>query len=169
MSIWFNVGPDTPSRSTGQHATTTTTAAAAPGRKPSNQPCWDYCLDYRTAGLTPDNWFARNAGMVEIETDSAVDLDDEAREAARQKRKLTGPRPKSGTGARCWRSTSSAMPQWVCVGSSSKSSWPAKTPPKGAAIFVANCLARDSYLLTTHNGVPGWFFRSEIHAARMPP
>jgi hypothetical protein len=30
MSIWFNVGPDTPSRSTGQHATTTTTAAAAP-------------------------------------------------------------------------------------------------------------------------------------------
>jgi hypothetical protein len=40
MSIWFNVGPDTPSRSTGQHATTTTTAAAAPGGKPSNQPCW---------------------------------------------------------------------------------------------------------------------------------
>jgi len=28
-----------------------------------------------------------------------------------------------------------------------------KTPPKGAAIFVANCLARDSYLLTTHNGL----------------
>jgi len=44
-----------------------------------------FCLDYRTAGLTPDNWFARNAGMVEIETDSAVDLDDEEREAARQK------------------------------------------------------------------------------------
>jgi ParB family transcriptional regulator, chromosome partitioning protein len=28
-----------------------------------------------------------------------------------------------------------------------------KTPPKGAAIFVANCLARDGYLLTTHNGL----------------
>ena len=44
-----------------------------------------YCVDYRAAGLTPDNWFARNAGMVEIETDPAGDLDDEAREAARQK------------------------------------------------------------------------------------
>ena len=28
-----------------------------------------------------------------------------------------------------------------------------KTAPKGAAIFIANCLARDSYLLTTHNGL----------------
>src|ERR1700722_20331735 len=28
-----------------------------------------------------------------------------------------------------------------------------KTAPKGAAIFIANCLARDSYLLTNHNGM----------------
>ena len=28
-----------------------------------------------------------------------------------------------------------------------------KTPPKGAAIFVAASLARDSYLLTGHNGL----------------
>ena len=28
-----------------------------------------------------------------------------------------------------------------------------KTPAKGAAIFVADCLARDSYLLTSHNGL----------------
>jgi ParB family chromosome partitioning protein len=28
-----------------------------------------------------------------------------------------------------------------------------KTPPKGAAMFVARCLARDSYLLTNHNGL----------------
>ncbi|MDP7739493.1 hypothetical protein [Mycobacterium paragordonae] len=26
-----------------------------------------------------------------------------------------------------------------------------KTAPKGAALFVADCLARDSYLLTNHN------------------
>jgi ParB family transcriptional regulator, chromosome partitioning protein len=26
-----------------------------------------------------------------------------------------------------------------------------KTPPKGAATFIADCLARDSYLLTNHN------------------
>jgi ParB family chromosome partitioning protein len=37
------------------------------------------------AGLTPDKWFARNAGMVDIDTDATVSLDDEAREAARQK------------------------------------------------------------------------------------
>jgi ParB family transcriptional regulator, chromosome partitioning protein len=28
-----------------------------------------------------------------------------------------------------------------------------KAPPKGAAIFVADTLARDSYLLTNHNGL----------------
>src|ERR1700722_18611910 len=28
-----------------------------------------------------------------------------------------------------------------------------KTAPKGAAIFIADCLARDSYLLTNHNGL----------------
>ena len=43
-----------------------------------------YCLDYRAAALTPVDWFARNAGMVDRGTDAAVDLDDEAREAARQ-------------------------------------------------------------------------------------
>ena len=43
-----------------------------------------FCLDYRAAGLTPGNWFARNAGMVDLDTDATVDLDDDAREAARQ-------------------------------------------------------------------------------------
>ena len=43
-----------------------------------------YCLDYRAAGLTPEEWFARRAGMVDTDTGEAVDLDDEAREAARQ-------------------------------------------------------------------------------------
>lgn len=28
-----------------------------------------------------------------------------------------------------------------------------KTPPKGAAIFVATCLSRDAYLLTHHNAL----------------
>ena len=43
-----------------------------------------YCLDYRAAGLTPQSWFARQAGMVDTDTGEAVDLDDDAREAARQ-------------------------------------------------------------------------------------
>jgi ParB family chromosome partitioning protein len=35
-----------------------------------------------------------------------------------------------------------------------KNSWPALlTAPKGAAIFIADCLARDSYLLTNHNAL----------------
>ena len=42
-----------------------------------------YCLDYRAAGLTPVDWFARNAGMVDIDGEATVDLDDDAREAAR--------------------------------------------------------------------------------------
>lgn len=42
-----------------------------------------FCIDYRSAGLRPDNWFARNAGMVDIDSDATVDLDDDAREAAR--------------------------------------------------------------------------------------
>jgi len=28
-----------------------------------------------------------------------------------------------------------------------------KTPAKGAAMFIAGCLARDSYLLTSHNAL----------------
>ena len=43
-----------------------------------------YCLDYRAAGLAPQSWFARQAGMVDTDTGEAVDLDDDAREAARQ-------------------------------------------------------------------------------------
>jgi ParB family chromosome partitioning protein len=43
-----------------------------------------FCLDYRAAGLTPDDRFARYAGMVTTDDGAVVDLDDEAREAARQ-------------------------------------------------------------------------------------
>jgi ParB family chromosome partitioning protein len=42
-----------------------------------------FCIDYRAAGLQPADWFARRAGMVEIDGDATVDLDDDAREAAR--------------------------------------------------------------------------------------
>ena len=42
-----------------------------------------FCIDYRAAALKPADWFARRAGMVEIDGDATVDLDDEAREAAR--------------------------------------------------------------------------------------
>jgi ParB family chromosome partitioning protein len=41
-----------------------------------------YCLDYRAAGLAPQTWFARRAGLVDPSTGEAVDLDDEARQQA---------------------------------------------------------------------------------------
>jgi ParB family transcriptional regulator, chromosome partitioning protein len=112
-----------------------------------------YCVDYRAAGLTPDNWFARNAGMVEIETDPAGDLDDEAREAARQKTQADRAEAEKRE-----RRTVLALNK---LGDAAmgvrrdfvKKLLARKTPPKGAAIFVANCLACDSYLLTTHNGL----------------
>jgi ParB family chromosome partitioning protein len=112
-----------------------------------------FCLDYRAAGLTPDTWFARNAGMVTIGDDSAVDLDQDAREAARQKvqdeqaeaekreRRKVLALNKLGDAAMGVRR------EFV------KKLLARKTPPKGAAIFVADTLARDSYLLTNHNGL----------------
>jgi ParB family transcriptional regulator, chromosome partitioning protein len=112
-----------------------------------------YCLDYRAAGLAPEEWFARRAGMVDTDTGAAVDLDDEAREAARQQaeaeRAEADKRERRKVLAlnRLGEAALSVRRDFV------KKLLARKTPPKGAAIFVANCLARDGYLLTTHNGL----------------
>ena len=112
-----------------------------------------YCLDYRAAGLTPQSWFARQAGMVDTDTGEAVDLDDEAREAARQQaateraeaekreRRKVLALNKLGDAAL------SVRREFV------KKLLARKTPPKGAAMFIADCLARDSFLLTNHNAL----------------
>lgn len=112
-----------------------------------------FCLDYRAAGLTPDTWFARNAGMVDIETDPSVDLDDEAREAARQKAQAERAeaekreRRKVLALNRLGDAAIGVRREFV------KKLLARKTPPKGAAMFIAGCLARDSYLLTNHNAL----------------
>jgi ParB family transcriptional regulator, chromosome partitioning protein len=112
-----------------------------------------YCLDYRAAGLAPEEWFARRAGMVDTDTGAAVDLDDEAREAARQQAEAERDeadkleRRKVLALNRLGEAALSVRRDFV------KKLLARKTPPKGAAIFVANCLARDGYLLTTHNGL----------------
>jgi len=112
-----------------------------------------FCLDYRAVGLTPDAWFARQTGLVESDNaaGSAVDLDHEAREAERQRiaaeraeaekreRRMVLALNKLGAAAQAVRR------DFV------KKMLARKTAPKGAAIFVADCLARDSYLLTGHN------------------
>jgi ParB family chromosome partitioning protein len=112
-----------------------------------------FCIDYRAAGLKPADWFARKAGMVEIDGDATVDLDDEAREAARaqalaeraeaekRERKKVLALNKLGAAAIFVRR------DFV------RKLLTRKTPPKGAAIFVAASLARDSYLLTGHDAL----------------
>jgi ParB family chromosome partitioning protein len=112
-----------------------------------------FCIDYRAAALKPADWFARRAGMVEIDGDATVDLDDEAREAARaqalaeraeaekRERKKVLALNKLGAAAITVRR------DFV------RKLLTRKTPPKGAAIFVAASLARDSYLLTGHDAL----------------
>jgi ParB family transcriptional regulator, chromosome partitioning protein len=112
-----------------------------------------YCLDYHTAGLTPDNWFARNAGMVEIEAGTAVDLDDEAREAARQKAAADRAEAEKRERRKVLALNKLGDAAMGVRREFVKKLLARKTPPKTAAIFVANCLARDSYLLTNHNGL----------------
>lgn len=112
-----------------------------------------YCLDYRSVALTPQSWFARQAGLVDTDTGEAVDLDDEAREAARQQAALE----KSDTEKRERRKVLALNK----LGDAAlgvrrefvKKLLTRKTPPKGAGLFVADCLARDSALLTNNNAL----------------
>ncbi|OBJ90337.1 ParB/RepB/Spo0J family partition protein [Mycobacterium asiaticum] len=112
-----------------------------------------FCLDYRAAGLTPDSWFARAAGMVDSGQADCTNLDndDEARQAAqrqaeveraeaekRERRKVLALNKLGAT-------AQSVRRDFV------KKLLARKSAPKGAAIFVADTLARDSYLLSGHN------------------
>ena len=112
-----------------------------------------YCLDYRSAALTPQSWFARQAGLVDTVSGEAVDLDDEVRETAlqqaaieraeadkRERRKVVALN-KLGDAAL------SVRREFV------KKLLARKTPPKGAALFVAGVLASDSHLLSDHNAL----------------
>jgi ParB family chromosome partitioning protein len=112
-----------------------------------------YCLDYRAAGLTPDTWFARNAGMVEIDIDPGVDLDDDAREAARQKAQAERAEAEKRERRKVLALNKLGDAAMGVRREFVKKLLARKTPPKGAAMFVAACLSRDSYLLTNHNGL----------------
>jgi ParB family chromosome partitioning protein len=112
-----------------------------------------FCLDYRAAGLTPNTWFARNAGMLSIAADAAIDGDDQAREAARQQahdeRVEADKRERRKVLALNKLGDAAMLVRRDFV----TKLLTRKTAPKGAAIFVADCLARDSYLLTNHHGL----------------
>ncbi|ETZ38105.1 ParB/RepB/Spo0J family partition protein [Mycobacterium intracellulare] len=110
-----------------------------------------FCLDFRAAGLTPEPWFARRAGLSEDTGDSTVDLDADAvaarreraeaerAEADKRERRKVLALNKLGDAAMGVRRD--FLTKLLAR----------KTPPKGAAIFVATCLAGDPYLLTHHN------------------
>lgn len=111
-----------------------------------------YCLDYRAAGLSLGAWFARRAGMVDTNTGEVIDL-DQARESARQQaeaqRAETEKRERRKVLALNRLSDAALKVRRDFV----KKLVARKTAPKGAAMFIADCLARDSFLLTTPNAL----------------
>lgn len=112
-----------------------------------------YCLDYRAAGLTPQSWLARQAGLVDTASGEAVDLDDEAREAARQQAALEQAETEKRERRKVLALNKLGDAALGVRREFVKKLLARKTPPKGAAIFVADCLARDSALLTNNNAL----------------
>lgn len=112
-----------------------------------------YCLDYRAAGLTPQSWFARQAGLVDTDTGEAVDLDDEAREAARQQAAIERAETEKRERRKVLALNKLGDAALGVRRDFVKKLLARKTPPKGAGLFVADCLARDSALLTNNNAL----------------
>jgi ParB family chromosome partitioning protein len=112
-----------------------------------------YCLDYRAAGLAPQSWFARQAGMVDTDTGEAVDLDDDAREAARQQAAAERAEAEKRERRKVLALNKLGDAALGVRRDFLKKLLARKTPPKGAAMFIADCLARDSFLLTNHNAL----------------
>lgn len=112
-----------------------------------------YCLDYRSAALTPQSWFARQAGLVDTDTGEAVDLDDEAREAARQQAAIDKAENEKRERRKVLALNKLGDAALGVRREFVKKLLARKTPPKGAGLFVAGCLARDSALLTNNNAL----------------
>lgn len=135
--------PDATAREGLRHANTITEAVAFTPEY--------FCLNYRATGLIPSTWFARNARIADGDGGAAVELDDQAREAARQRaedeRVEAEKRERRKVLALNKLGDAAMLVRREFVQKLLKR----KTPPKGAALFVARVLSRDSYLLTNHN------------------
>lgn len=112
-----------------------------------------FCLDFRAAGLTPEPWFARRAGLAQDtgSGESTVDLDAEALQARRERAEA-----ERAEADKRERRKVLALNKLGDAAIGVRRDFltkllARKTPPKGAAIFVATCLAGDPYLLTHHN------------------
>lgn len=112
-----------------------------------------FCLDYRAVGLTTTTRFARNAGMVATDGGPAVDLDDDQREAARQKAEEERAEAESRERRKVLALNKLGGAAMLVRREFVTKLLTRKTPPKGAAMFVARVLSRDSYLLTNHNAL----------------
>ncbi|BBC69102.1 hypothetical protein MMRN_p0710 (plasmid) [Mycobacterium marinum] len=112
-----------------------------------------YCLDHRAAALTPQSWFARQAGLVDTDTGEAVALGDDTREAARQQAAIDKAEAQKRERRKILALNKLGDAALGVRREFVKKLLARKTPPKGAATFVANCLAHDSALLTTNNAL----------------
>jgi ParB family chromosome partitioning protein len=100
-----------------------------------------YCLDPEAAGLTPDERFTRFSGMgtggdVPTGGDAGATVNDLATQQEKRERRKVLALNKAGDAAQTVRR------EFV------KNMLSRKTPPKGAAVFVARMLAADGYLLS---------------------
>lgn len=114
-----------------------------------------FCLDFRAAGLTPEPWFARRAGLT-ADTgtgDSTVDLNQDALRARREQAEAERAEADKQERRKVLALNKLGDAAMQVRRDYLKKLLARKTPPKGAAIFVATCLGDDAYLLTHHNAL----------------
>lgn len=118
-----------------------------------------YCLDYAAAGFTLDRWFSRNAGLSTPDADqhgNTVDLDgdqDAELRAAREKALAEA----ASEAQRRERRKVIALNRLGDAATEVRRDFVTKlllrkTAPKGAAIFVADCLTREPALISDYHG-----------------
>lgn len=109
-----------------------------------------YCLDYQAAGLTPDSWYARRAGIItgtdaptgDTEDDAAARAEAAAEQAEAQRRDRRKVIALNRLGDAAMVVRREFLAKLLTR----------KTPPKGAGIFTANCLIRDPSLINDYQG-----------------
>lgn len=108
-----------------------------------------YCLDYQAAGLTPDSWYSRRAGITgtdalagDTEEDAAARAQAEAEEAEVQRRERRKVLALNRLGDAAMVVRREFLAKLLTR----------KTPPKGAGIFTADCLVRDPSLINDYQG-----------------
>ncbi|MDD4866629.1 MAG: ParB N-terminal domain-containing protein [Mycobacterium sp.] len=122
-----------------------------------------YCLDYSAAGFTVDSWFLRNAGAAPVTADSSadgdtVDLDTEGDDAAAARAAaLAKAQAEQAETLRRERRKVIALNRLGDAAMQVRREFVTKllarkTLPKGAAIFIADCLIREPALISDYHG-----------------